>query len=568
MQFGSVRNRLMIACAVTALTLSGCDKDGTQKNTSENSPAAAAVAPPEAALPLATGAAPSGPPAPAAAALPPAPPLRYDGNTGDRYAYLDRAYTAAQAFGDAPPDYTYSYEQQQPLAWRSDDGYERVAEQLPDSGMRYYYYQPGAEEPYLVQDPEYSYGYSDGVLTVVYDADGNILSDELAQRQAGIAARYFARARALYAASVEEHHEAVAQAAWDLQQERIYADQQRWREQQDRDADWRAYHYAHLQNEQAHWAMERYRRAAETARFAQTINNAVIDARAAQALSDASAQARRYGHEVAPLAASAPPARPSPAVSDHGAPSSSGPGTEPPRGSDAQRQSPAPGTNSRSQNLPAAPAQAAAQHGPTSPDNHIGEPVTTRPGDARAQVNREHERSAEKPLTPTTAVPVGNQAKAPVTAPPSTPVLQHAAPTVPADHVGNNVLQNRPILTVQPATPPKAPTNVMSATSAAKPATLPVPLRAAPIATPQQPVRSDQKPTLFETRSASKGAHPTVPNAVPTRLAQSAGSRPPNAAPTKATPQPSHVTAHVARGTDNHKRPLSPENKKDEPTPP
>ena len=186
--------------------------------------------------------------------------------------------------------------------------------------LRYYLLVSWGQTFYLVQDPDYSYAYSDGALTVVYDADGNIISDDLARQQADIAARYLARARALYAASVQEHHEAVAQAAWDQQQERVYTDRQRWREKQDQDAAWRAYHDAHLQNEQSHWAMERYRRAAEASRFALTINNTIIVARAAQALSDSAAEARRFGHDVGGPAPSGSLANHSPSTHDQGPP--------------------------------------------------------------------------------------------------------------------------------------------------------------------------------------------------------------------------------------------------------
>lgn len=104
MRSASVRGKLMFACAAAALALSGCDKDTKQDNAQQNAQAAAAatVTPPEAALPLAAGASPASAPAPVASALPQATPIRYDSGGSDRYVYLDRAYTAAQAFGDAP----------------------------------------------------------------------------------------------------------------------------------------------------------------------------------------------------------------------------------------------------------------------------------------------------------------------------------------------------------------------------------------------------------------------------------------------------------------------------------
>ncbi len=88
--------------------------------------------------------------------------MRAAPHESERYAYLDRAYSMGRAFGDAPPDNTYDYDNEQPMVWRSDDGYERVAEELPGGGVRYYYYQAGAGDPYLIQDPDYSYGYEGG----------------------------------------------------------------------------------------------------------------------------------------------------------------------------------------------------------------------------------------------------------------------------------------------------------------------------------------------------------------------------------------------------------------------
>jgi hypothetical protein len=100
-------------------------------------------------------------PAPAASALPPAPPVQVGrlSDPQDTYAYADEADSENNAFGDAPPDYTVDYGGTQPWIWRGDDQSERVAEPLPSGGYRYYYYQPGAQYPYLVRDPEYSYGY-------------------------------------------------------------------------------------------------------------------------------------------------------------------------------------------------------------------------------------------------------------------------------------------------------------------------------------------------------------------------------------------------------------------------
>ncbi|MEP6830089.1 MAG: hypothetical protein ABI963_07095, partial [Rhizomicrobium sp.] len=227
-----VRSQLLIACAAAALLLAGCDQKDSSKNNANTATAtapadtqtlAAAAPPPAAALPLTKAAPVAAKPAPAAKALPPAPPapMRAAPDESERYAYLDRAYSMGRAFGDAPPDYTYDYDDQQPMVWRSDDGYERVAEELPGGGVRYYYYQAGAGDPYLIQDPDYSYGYEGGELIVVYNADGAYLDEARARRQADMAGRYLARSRALYAASRRQQHEAVAQDYWNRQRARV-----------------------------------------------------------------------------------------------------------------------------------------------------------------------------------------------------------------------------------------------------------------------------------------------------------------------------------------------------------
>src|SRR5580704_3701525 len=118
-----------------------------------------AAAPPAGALPPVAQAVPITL-APAAAALPAAPPPPVGRVTDPRqgYAFADRAWAMSEAFADAPPDYTYDYDGDQPWVWRSQDDSERVVEAVP-GGQRYYYYEPGAQTPFFVQDPDYGYGF-------------------------------------------------------------------------------------------------------------------------------------------------------------------------------------------------------------------------------------------------------------------------------------------------------------------------------------------------------------------------------------------------------------------------
>jgi hypothetical protein len=211
----------------------------------------------------------------------------------DQYAYLNQAYAFSQSLADSPPDYTYDYQGEAPWVWQSPDGYYRVAERLP-MGVRYFYYAPGASTPYLVQDPQYSYGYSDGRLAAVYGADGRVLPYDVEARQARSAGLYLAWAAGLYAAARHEEHVAVSQARWDGERQAVYADQARWNAAQQRNAAWATYSQAH-QNDQAHWADQRYVRAAEAARFAQAVNDGAALAHAQQAAAEARTIAQSHG---------------------------------------------------------------------------------------------------------------------------------------------------------------------------------------------------------------------------------------------------------------------------------
>src|SRR5580698_3204369 len=218
-------SHLVLACALSGFVLSGCQQN--------NAPAAAVNAAPAplAALPLATDGAPAITPAPPASAMPAAPPARIGrlANASDEYAYADRAYAMSQAFGDAPPDYTFDYGGgERPWVWRADNNSMRVAEPLPGGGERYFYYQPGAQTPYLVQDPDYSYGYDNGVLVVVYDRGGRTLPPDEAARRADVAGRFLARALAIYQASQAEQRQAVAEANWEARREAINAGRAQW----------------------------------------------------------------------------------------------------------------------------------------------------------------------------------------------------------------------------------------------------------------------------------------------------------------------------------------------------
>ncbi len=297
-------SRIAIVGALAGLAVSACQPNN-QTSAASSAPA------PLAAIPLAMSGAPPIAPAPVVAALPPAPPASVGqlANPEDRYAFADQAYAMESAFGDAPPDYTFDYgDGQRPWVWRGDDQSTRVAEALPGGGYRYYYYEPGAQTPYLVRDSDYSYGYDNGALVVIYDSRGQALPQGDLNRQADIAGHVLARAAAIYLASQRQHREAVAEADWAARRRQIDAERAQWSADQAADQDWRAYHAQHDQQEQAQWSAEQYRREAEAARFAQKVDDTQLAAQDWQAAQQARARAAAAGQ----IAQSQSPARSGP----------------------------------------------------------------------------------------------------------------------------------------------------------------------------------------------------------------------------------------------------------------
>jgi hypothetical protein len=244
-----MRTTFLASCApavlvVAALSLAACQNPNNANSNQAMADSSAPLAPPVAAESAA---------APAGQALPSAPPARVNyAPPARRYHYLDEADSMSQAYADAPPDYAFDYDGQAPQAWGSGQGVVRVGERVP-GGYRYYYYQPGSDQPYLVRDPNYAYGYDNGELAVVYDSHGRQLDQAYADRQADLAGRYYARARALRQAALRNQRHEVAEQVWRDQaaeQDRQRAEWDRTRQQ---DADWRAYHDQNARQDQSRW---------------------------------------------------------------------------------------------------------------------------------------------------------------------------------------------------------------------------------------------------------------------------------------------------------------------------
>jgi transposase-like protein len=302
------RTVALLMCTAAAGALTGC-KPGAQQAAAADAP------PPLAALPLTGDEAPQVQPGPVAVDLPfarPAPlgPLL---DAGDGYAYLDRAYVLNDAFAQAPPDFTFDYADEAPWVWRTDDGFVRMVEFLP-YGVRYYYYEPGEDYPFLISDPDYGYAFADGDLVAIYDRDGSLLPPEDLAVRAPLAGRELARAESMFRAS-HRAPQAVTLASWTARRGQVAADLSRWRGLERHQPAWRTYHQQHLASEQAHFAPERFRRAAETVRLDRQIHDpdgadhAMRVARQAQDIARRAhvniAMAPRRGPAVGPNAAAA-----------------------------------------------------------------------------------------------------------------------------------------------------------------------------------------------------------------------------------------------------------------------
>ncbi len=270
---------LVIAATLGSVVLAGCNQPASQTATA---PAAAA----QPALPLTSADVPQSANAPLATALPAAPvKVVHVADQSQRYAYADRAYRYARVLADAPPDYTFDYDGVRPYVWNSGGAYQ-VAEPT-SGGERYYYFDPGADTPYLVRDGGYSYGYDRGQLAVVYDAQGRTLDPSYVDQRADIAGRYLARARALRAAALSSQRKAVAIRNWEVRRQQMEADRAAWERQQQDAADWRAYHDAHDGQADAYWQAERQRRQDESRRYDQAIGSAYNQGRNDQGAQDA-----------------------------------------------------------------------------------------------------------------------------------------------------------------------------------------------------------------------------------------------------------------------------------------
>ncbi|MEI9928604.1 MAG: hypothetical protein WDN44_14015 [Sphingomonas sp.] len=114
----------------------------------------------------------------------------------DTYAWIDRADALSEAIGEAPPDFAFAFDGGQPWTWTAADGSVLIVEQAGD-GPHGYYFDAGADTPYLVRESDRSFAYSRGLIAVVYGPDGRVLSHAEGDRYLDDAVQGYARGREL-----------------------------------------------------------------------------------------------------------------------------------------------------------------------------------------------------------------------------------------------------------------------------------------------------------------------------------------------------------------------------------
>jgi hypothetical protein len=179
---------------------------------------------------------------PGAAIAAAAPGQTVQQQRADDYQWIDRADALWDAIGDAPPDYAFSFEGQEPWAWQTGDGYTIIVEDAGEGGIRSYYFAPGADGPFLAVEPGMSFAYQGGRLVMVYDADGEAAPRSEFGDYDDAAGDLFERGEALRAAMNPRDYRPVDADAWIDASPYIFGFLQVWDEGRVRYPGWASYH--------------------------------------------------------------------------------------------------------------------------------------------------------------------------------------------------------------------------------------------------------------------------------------------------------------------------------------
>ena len=243
----------LIAVLLLGTALVGCNQGQVPVAQPSDSGSAAADAAP-ATLPLTTTGPATLVAAPPATALPAGQPmpLRRLANRRQGYGYLDRANYQEEAFADAPPDYSFDQDGVRPWTWASRDGARVITEPVA-GGYRSYYYDAGAQEPYLVREPRYSYAYENGALVGVFGQDGRMYDPQAGNEQALAAARYHQRARSLWRNAQDGQRVPVNAHAWGDRRADLSSQRMNWQSHVADNPDWSSWHNDHGAQERGRW---------------------------------------------------------------------------------------------------------------------------------------------------------------------------------------------------------------------------------------------------------------------------------------------------------------------------
>ncbi|HEX8058261.1 MAG TPA: hypothetical protein VF481_16470, partial [Novosphingobium sp.] len=254
------------SCIAGLVMLAGCNPQ-PRSDQSYSALSEAQLPPLPASMPLEPGPATPLTYAPDVAALPsaPRPALRRLDNDYDDYAYLDRAAYYDDAFFDAPPDYSFYYDDVSPWGWEGYDGSTVYLEPV-DDGYRYYYYEPGYDTPYLVRDRYYSYAYDGPSLVVIYDNYGRPLPRDRYGARWDYAGRYFVRGRELWDAGRKDRRGVIA-ANWAAQRRQIERSNAVWESGRRNNREWSSYHDRNRDQQSNHWSKERAARTVMARQF-------------------------------------------------------------------------------------------------------------------------------------------------------------------------------------------------------------------------------------------------------------------------------------------------------------
>lgn len=179
----------------------------------------------------------------------------------DDYEWIDRADAISETIGEAPPDTSFAFEDATPWAWTLEDGTVLVVEEQGD-GPHGYYFEAGSDEPFLVRDPEMSFGFVEGGLAVIYGADGGVMTRTEGRLWFETAMRGFERGKLLKRAMARrDRWRNVGVSAWVDFSYLLYDWQDQWYQGRQRHSGWRRHHQGPRGAEhRRRWEHERRRR--------------------------------------------------------------------------------------------------------------------------------------------------------------------------------------------------------------------------------------------------------------------------------------------------------------------